>query len=381
MNLVDWQSIDEATRRIVSGARLLTAALPGVIADPRAYPREAMLLAAIAALVALLFVLFVMSVNDAVRDRATRRNVSVRRRTSSTAWRSAAVASFGIVVVAGIATLPMLPSSGQACGACHSVREAVTAWQRDAHASTSCFGCHAEPGLSGALSASLRGAGSRITKTVPASVSVSNRSCLSCHDGLSDRVVGSTVRVRHRDIIEAGTGCQVCHPAVGHASLERAATSFTRSVMSRCLVCHDGAVASADCDTCHVGGPLDTADSPRSASTMARGTCTDCHSQATSAKCIACHGLELPHPVAFMKRHAAMSADDPNLCAKCHEAASATDTCACHFSDANQHGTYAQWFPIHGARARSTGPGGCLCHDDNGFRKCAACHDSYPWGP
>lgn len=381
MNLLDWQSIDEATRRIVSGARLLTAALPGVIADPRAYPREAMLLAAIAALAALLLVLFFMTVNDAIRDRAGRRLFAVRRRTTSMAWRSAAIAVFGIALVVGVAALPLVPSSGQACGACHGVRQAVSAWQTDSHASVSCFGCHAEPGVSGAIAASLRGAGLRLAKERPASVAVSDRSCLDCHVGLTDRVVGSVIRVSHREIVDAGTGCRVCHPTVGHASLERPERSFTRSVMSRCLVCHDGADASADCETCHVDGPFDSAGTPAGANTMARGACADCHSAATSAKCVACHGLELPHPIVFMKRHASMSAEDPALCAKCHETAMTDDMCACHSSDANQHGSYSQWFPIHGARARATGPGGCLCHDDNGFRKCAACHDSYPWSP
>jgi len=72
-----------------------------------------------------------------------------------------------------------------------------------------------------------------------------------------------------------------------------------------------------------------------------------------------------------MGKHAGLSYKSPALCAKCHEQASARLACGCH-QDANLHGTYSEWFPLHGPMAQNNGPGGCRCHKPS---FCAFCHD------
>lgn len=379
MTAVDWSTFDEITRRIAGGASALSRVVPSVLADPRAYPREAMLLAAVAGLSVLLVVLLTMTVVDSVRTGFTRRRLGVHKRASARLLGLAVASAAIAVVLAGVALLPMIPGAGGSCAICHDVREAVSSWESDPHRAVSCYGCHAGRGMTGALSASLKGAGLRLSGVTSRRASVHAASCLACHDVLDKRIVGSSVRVRHRDIIESGTTCVECHPDVGHAGLDETRPSFERSIMSECLLCHDGATAPAECETCHVGGPLDVVEAPTHAVTVASGTCSDCHSPATSAKCADCHGLELPHPAVFMKRHAAMSWDDPGLCAKCHETASEDAGCRCHSTEANQHGTYEQWFPIHGTRAATTGPGGCMCHNNGGYAMCTKCHEQNPW--
>lgn len=151
--------------------------------------------------------------------------------------------------------------------------------------------------------------------------------------------------------------------------------------MSRCTPCHDGRTAPERCETCHVSGPLDESKTPKRATAISTAGCTGCHEAKTAQRCIACHGLELPHPPTFMRSHAALSYANPALCAKCHETASAETGCRCHSIDINIHGTYEEWFPVHGSRARSSGPGGCMCHNDNEFIVCAACHERFPWSP
>jgi hypothetical protein len=95
----------------------------------------------------------------------------------------------------------------------------------------------------------------------------------------------------------------------------------------------------------------------------------------TEQRCIECHGLELPHPVDFMSRHAGLSFRDPGLCSRCHETAQTTDACACHQAG-EMHGEYSDWFPRHGPQAQTNWPGGCNCHDV-GF--CAQCHETSPF--
>ena len=63
--------------RISSGFGSMASQLPEIIADPRAYPREAMLLAAIVALALLLLILAVIVVADVVTSAGQRRRLNV----------------------------------------------------------------------------------------------------------------------------------------------------------------------------------------------------------------------------------------------------------------------------------------------------------------
>jgi hypothetical protein len=355
--------------------------LPEILSDPRAYPREAMLLAAIAALLLILLILAVYVIIGAASAAHERRKAGLRVSKRYRFGGLAAALSIVALALFLVAIAPLFPAVGGACGVCHSVRPAVDSWRDAGHGSTSCYGCHAEPGVMGAVQATFSGVAGRSSPPGDASstvtVSIHSNGCLSCHEDIRDSLVGEGVTMRHLDVIEAGIQCTECHVSVGHGDelTEDEDLVQERSVMSVCLTCHDGITASSECDTCHAGRPLDDASAVSGDPTDTPITCTGCHQPETDARCISCHGLELPHPVDFMSRHAGMSFRDPALCARCHENARTTDACACH-QDGEMHGAYAQWFPRHGPTAQTNWPGGCNCHD---VSFCAQCHETSPF--
>lgn len=330
----------------------------------------------VAGLVILLVIMSVKSPSGAARPRARRRPQGVALKAA------AAVGVTGLVILAA-SLMPLVPAASEHCGGCHAVAPAVEAWRADAHAEVSCYGCHARAGVFGAVEASLGGALSLLSDSA-AQPLVATQRCLRCHESISrGSLVAGGIRVRHAELIQGGADCGWCHEAIGHAG--RGAPDPTaadtapirRSVMTRCLRCHDGSTASAECVTCHVdGSPSDAAEARQAAgrSEIAM-TCNGCHTKATAARCIECHGLEMPHGADFMRRHAGLSANEPDMCAKCHEQAAAAQPCGCH-EEANEHGTYSEWFPRHGQFALKDGQGGCRCHD---AAFCQNCHDDSPF--
>lgn len=361
--------------QLSAGLAGLQQQLPHVIADPRAYPRESMLLALIAVMLLLALVFLFFAVVDTIREFARRRlaKVNVRRNDRWARW--SIVGGIACVVLAAAALAPLVPGVGQACGSCHEVSAAVVAWEGGSHAKSSCYGCHAGGSVSGALYASVSGVARQLMgASVAPQEGVSSSACLRCHQDIVAATTSGKTRMRHSDVIEAAMVCVECHPRSGHEYRD-AATVPERSMMDRCLTCHDGDTASSDCSTCHAEPPLDvtSGEVPMGATEIAT-TCRGCHSEALSKRCIACHGLELPHPQEFMSQHAGASQDDPRICERCHYQADATLGCGCH-DETNIHGTYSDWFPTHGIEALAGGRVGCNCHK---LVFCATCHQSDP---
>lgn len=378
---MSWDSYYDAVDRVGAGWASLAESIPRIMSDPRAYPREAMLLAVIAGLLVIFVSLSLMTLVDWLQQRRFRRRTGTHLRASVVARRAFAVLAVttGAAVLIGLS--PAVVPEARLCGSCHSVKPAYDSWAEGAHGAVDCFACHAGRGAAGVLQASVLGIsnlrpGDQSGKTAAA---VHADRCLACHASLRDEIVGSRVRVQHAEMIDAGITCTACHPRAGHESGSRSGSSIERSVMSRCLACHDSEQASADCSTCHSSDPSDPEGLSVVGRTVMQIGCGGCHAAATEQRCVECHGLELPHPSDFGRVHARLSAEDPSLCARCHETASATLACACHASDVNEHGTYDAWYPRHGAQASASGPGGCLCHKDGGFASCAGCHDENPW--
>jgi hypothetical protein len=369
-------------QRIVLGAQSTGEFVPRILEDPRAYPREVMLLAVAAALLLLLIVMAVYLTLDYIKYREERRRIGVRATHAKTfaRWAVISIALGSLLLVMGVA--PALPSVARECTNCHAIEAQVAAWAEGPHATVACYGCHARPGVAGALEASLVEVARMIrpseeeTSSAVRSARLFNASCLECHAGIREGVVGDMVLMRHSDVLEAGMVCERCHPGVGHESAETAGR-VVESTMDTCLTCHDGTVASADCEVCHTHAPLDSATEVAGTANPTMTTCDGCHSPATEKACIDCHGLELPHPAGFMSTHAGRANNEPALCGRCHEGLTATSGCVCHGGQENLHGTYEVWFPAHGPAASSTGAGGCNCHE---VRFCGYCHPSDPFG-
>ena len=376
------ERINDIMFRIESGLAMIRERVPDVLADPRAYPQESMLLAAIVGLVLILAVLFVIALIDIIRGFVRRRRLGLR---VNHRIRMQVIAVAVLIVAAGligIALSPGLVSVSARCGSCHATEQAVAAWEAGVHADASCYDCHASGGIFGSLRASATGAIRYITSesrastaTPVASESVFSDRCLRCHQEILDGVMGVQIRMRHSDVVEEGFACTTCHPFSGHGPLAlEQGRSIERSMMSICLACHDGVRADSDCLICHEGRPSDSLNPRPAGNTPAGIRCSGCHSEDTTARCIDCHGLELPHPTVFFSEHAGRSWANPGLCATCHESASSSLGCGCH-ADANIHGTYDMWFPRHGPAATTNWPGGCNCHD---LSFCGLCHLSSP---
>lgn len=364
--------LDAVMERMTRGVEVLGSRLPKVVGDVRAYPREAMLLALIAALALILCAVLVFVVSDAV---AARKRVPKAR--SRMLWRTRATRALTLIGTAGAlvvvaAMAPLLTEVSSRCtGSCHGVEPAAAAWRMGSHSRVGCYGCHARPGPTGALEAGMRGVVRALASedaSMPGVSPTDNRVCLRCHDDIASTVVGRRVRMRHADVVAAAYPCAACHADVAHEGLAGAKSSAAASMMGECVACHDGKRARSRCGVCHAVSPADRRSSPVG-HTALEVTCSGCHPDATERRCVACHGLELPHPADFPGRHASLSSRDPSLCARCHESARPALACACH-TEENLHGTYTSWFPQHGSMATRTG-GGCRCHEDS---FCDFCH-------
>ena len=363
--------------RVLVGVGRLQANLPRILADPRGHRKEAMLLALIAALAIVLFVVTGFVVADAVRAMRYRRRYGVRVRRRRPLRAIPLVAAGAIVALAALAAASAVPPAGQACGACHAMGEAVESWRASAHAKVACWSCHAPRGLLWLAEGIVGAAAASSGESSASPVKARSEGCVACHAGIRGKTVGTSIRMRHSDVIDAGMPCTKCHPSAGHDGLERRrGTTAPRPLMSVCLTCHDGERATADCGLCHTARPSDQATSPaEGGDTPAPVTCEGgCHELKVQKDCVACHGLEMPHPAAFFSEHAGRSFEDPGLCVRCHPTARASDGCGCH-QPGDVHGAFREWFPRHGSFAQKQWPGGCNCHTKS---FCSICHAKWP---
>lgn len=364
--------------RMLGGIRRLSTQIPSILREPRAYPREAMIMAVAAVLAVLIVVLLSFVLYDAIVEARGKRRLGlrVRRRLRP---RVGGAALWAVVLMLGVTALPWIPAVGGSCGSCHQVRPAVSSWESGKHASVSCYACHAPDRVTGGISAAVEGGARMAFGARAASDIAPSDACLRCHRGIRDTVTHGSMRVRHEEIIDAGIACPDCHADVGHEGSAKdeptgEAALLAPATMSRCLLCHDGRTAFSACQKCHTRAPSDSSSSPsRPGTTPIKVTCAGCHDEATQQRCIGCHGLEMPHPDDFLRRHAATSYARPQLCKRCHDDAG-VGTCSCH-SEPNVHGTFDAWFPQHG-RAAAVGREGCNCHN-LGF--CYFCHETNPF--
>jgi hypothetical protein len=299
--------------------------------------------------------------------------------------RAGAVAAPVLVLAALLFGYLSTGTDGACITFCHANEAAVVAASQVHHAS--CIACHEAPGAAG-LAANIASrvtmAYGRLRSTPPdRPTAVDSLGCLTCHASVLGTVTVSAggLRMSHAAPVAAGRPCVVCHGAVGHA---KSGDTFS---MSGCVVCHDGRLASAACQTCHVRDPLDEAVVGMGDSTGTIGsgripfplvevgtlTCGGCHDEA--ARCDPCHGLRMPHPKAFLAGgHARQAAfERKRSCWKCHVFA---DCGGCHSLFENSHA--ADWKKTHGLAGWQAG---CGCHQGVSGRKtpmCPICHDRPP---
>lgn len=371
-----WEVID----RLLAGWRAVQSQVPKVLEDPRGYPRESMLLAALVALLFMVVLFAAFAIQDGIRAAIVRRRLGVHPNRSRRLRIAQVALAVLVCAIAIAALLPMVPVGSKECSLCHATQRATITWSKDAHRTIGCLACHSKGGVLGALEAQSAGVVRVISDSRErrAANLAPTSQCRACHEALADELIEKDgLRVRHAEIFDSGMECRWCHRGAGHGAKVgdgSGSAAVARSIMSRCIVCHDGVEAPAGCPVCHIQAPLDrVTDAAPSGQTLVDTGCdTSCHPKAMQKDCLDCHGLEMPHPSTFIRKHAGMSNRDPGLCTKCHPSAARALVCACH-GETNEHGSYSEWFPRHGSAAVAVNNGaGCRCHDES---FCGKCHD------
>jgi hypothetical protein len=216
------------------------------------------------------------------------------------------------------------------------VRGEWEAWRAGPHKEVGCESCHIGPGVLGYLFF-LTDASVGLYETItgdypdPITSNVPRRECLACHEETNKKTltVGG-IKVSHKEMFSAGLRCTNCHAATGHPAKSNVFFQQATPQMESCAQrdCHNGKDAPNGCGTCHTQNPQARAglDKPVAGShdiEVDFGTienvaaCGTCHKRRF---CADCHGLELPHPAAFIATHFNfIDRLGPALCAKCHD--------------------------------------------------------------
>jgi hypothetical protein len=343
--------------------------------DPRADPKQTVLflgggvLLVLIVIVALLFFVSDGPPTKRHKDKGPQRS---RRRLVRLVVPGVLLVFLGLLVFAD-----QWATSTSTCSRCHEIRPAVASWAKASHAQVSCLACHGEPGVGGWLQTRTRALSNLLTHRLqkaprPTAANVANSRCLECHTDILRGTAGAgAVRVRHADFLGGDVSCLECHGQVGHGSAST--QSNRRPTMDKCLVCHQGTRASADCALCHrrdVAMTRQVPDSYPKAQLAPPTTCDGCHDP---APCLACHKIAMPHPPgwAAAEGHAKAAAFDgkQQLCYRCH---AETDCRRCH-QPFDSHG--ADWKTRHAHNTRSADLSCKSCHSHNSAAiYCDLCH-------
>lgn len=350
-----------------------------IIANPTSNLVAAALLLAAVTLIVLILILgvliFLMPARQATGNDEDSAEEPARRSQRTRAPQKALPRNVQIGLFAGItlitiATAYGVTSTNDYCAnTCHVMAPSVTSWNAAAHSDVSCIRCHEGRlvlSIPVATASRLRQLSAELAGRAPASAVVPSQTCLGCHAGqLKGSIETSAgIRVSHAEPLEAGLSCDTCHVAVAH---ERE-TASRSTIMTQCLSCHDGATASAECSTCHVGDPGDSPIYDRIYTTteLPRPTCGGCHSEES---CDECHGTRMPHSQAFIDGEHARDAGfhHKEVCWNCH---AKTECGACHGDFDKSHPP--NFFQTHKTLSREATCSTCHRNHEGPF--CDRCH-------
>ena len=364
-----------------TAARLLEE-IQALIAHPTSNLTAASLLLAIIVIAVLAFLIVALLLLTADRARTatsktptplpgSTRTLTTGGRLSDADRRFAIWAIVAAVAVAGTATYAYTARTGYCASSCHSMTPAADTWESSTHVAVDCVSCH-ESSIPGAISSRIRHVVSEMTgATSDLDATIESRRCTRCHPETLETAVieHGGIRVAHGHFTVEGMSCMGCHGQVGHTETP----DLRDAVMDRCLRCHDGQTASAECTVCHVGdiGASALEDRTFGRVRLPEPTCGGCHDEQT---CDACHGLRMPHPGDFTDPHAhargGAFSGRTTLCYRCHVP---HDCDACHVTLTLSGGHAANWRTAHQQYSRADGRGYCLaCHKTQDF--CAVCH-------
>ena len=290
--------------------------------------------------------------------------------------------SIAFVVVLTNILFTVAPSPAL-CSGCHEMRDEYKSWRRSTHQDVPCHRCHQKPGALGQGAQRLRLLSMVFAKVTgvyqrPIMARVPNNICLSCHMKEIQRTVEKVgqVRMSHKEPLEAGWSCGMCHNSVVH---KQAVPVKNIASMDKCITCHVEEGASTNCLYCHVetpklasssGAPLRIAHGKnweRTHPLLGSEMCPVCHSR---SYCSRCHGVkEMPHPEEWLATHGPIAVTDMKKCYQCHHEAFCVQ---CHQA---QMPHPEDWLQIHSSDKGAEEEIPCLqCHMRRG---CTECHDQH----
>lgn len=358
------------------------------ISNPYEYRQQLAVLLAAFVIFILILILFTFSVANFFEERRVKKAIRRRARRKLTpvekALRTALMLGAFLLVVTGYYYSHYESSF---CSSCHEIKQATKEHLLSKpHRKVRCIYCHTEPGVFGKLKSLPREFRNLLVHLEViekrGSVLAYDNACLGCHYKIRTEISKGINRVRHADFIDNYqffVPCSRCHIKSGHQD---------RNLPSKeiCSKCHNGerAFAMKDCKKCHDEDvTLRSSSSQKEVLIQKVGTGTlkcynACHPKEVDAICTPCHGTEMPHPQLFIRRHAANSFANRNLCVRCHAENGATPkrACGCHPEEGDtMHGTFEWWFVEHQKAAKSNPYMNCLCHASSfGGNVCEFCH-------
>lgn len=255
------------------------------------------------------------------------------------------------------------------CPTCHEMRPFHDAWQKGAHAGTSCIDCHVDPGLGARFQHKVYAArelrrhftqDTRFPLAKP--LTVPNKRCERCHTDLAS--TETTVHGQHRVAVEK---CVDCHFGTGHevssealvaaglfnkkverkrytgewASVDKGVANLPTHKPTTCIECHN--MAATPCTACHTPphenrgecNRCHAIDEPFSFEHPGvEARCTDCHlppGDHFAADCIVCHkkpgtNWKWKHPATGDKHPPTRTL----MCPDCHPNGLTQWSCTCH---------------------------------------------------
>ena len=262
------------------------------------------------------------------------------------------------------------------CTTCHSSPSFVSQTKQNAHAKIDCVRCHVAPGIPSRIVYAYHLVFEMTLRVSPPGsgpvASISDATCLSCHDNVLSRTVSSNgISIQHANC-DKGRSCVDCHSDAAHGSAIRWQTTATMNV---CLDCHDSTRVRSDCTTCHAArsmaqrvstGEWQVTHGPSWKQTHGMGdlkTCSACH---PNDFCVRCHGISLPHAPDFIKQHPQTALSNRASCSVCHQQSFCDN---CHGLPMPHPATFT---PLHPSYVKQNGQGVCLrCHIED---DCTNCH-------
>ncbi len=310
-----------------------------------------------------------------------------------------------------------------ACSGCHAMKPQVKTWQVTAHNNIKCNSCHRNVSIP---AFAFRQWTERYKLPLQTDVFIKDETCLGCHNPKRIVTPPGDLLIPHYLHLEIGIDCIDCHDNVTHANVSEKViaagidpNSFStddavnitamgnRIPMDKCMQCHNGVMATRECNACHSDKQVPANhDNPSwgqkhgLAAFENVGSCNDCHeydvikkenfkpeedrllnvrkAARTNAFCYNCH-IDRPasHTKVYSLDHPQKARAFPEGCLACHNKAKdekviAAPTTAvyceqCHFS---LHP--ADWENNHKHEVRREGDSQCYdCHDAS---SCASCH-------